>query len=1573
MMTTKEIFKGNYLTEAFFLLFYILHDFRAVIIKLLSLKKVSAVSCNGLKLMRFCNLVMLTVFIASFGFMLHAKEKSSVQNLYLKQLSVKDGLSQGTVNSVMADQKGFIWLATDSGINVYDGYSIKQLPGPKNRFLDSTINFVKQDTEGMVWINANDALYRYQPSTNKYQRILESVIDIDGHYVVDVTEGKNSVNKAGYWIATNKTIGFYDPEKSQIQTKVDLSIELPKKDNISRIKYHSQMLYIATRAGLYVYDIQNEVWKKLPELSTLPDRKRFNLEQATKAYTLYISEQNDLYFGTNDGVFSVNIENIQEYVLGQENLAAYKLILNNLSVWAFHVTDEKLYVAGNRGLYVINTVNQLGEFLFGASDYFENTSNNRIISLAQDNSGVFWLGSESKGVYLWDPSRELIKNYRHKGEDENSLSDNAVWALQQPENNENLLWVGTSNGFNLIDHKENSIKRYFLPKNNDSQYRDNEVGHIFNYKNDLLLLTPKGVSLYDAQLNQVIKPNFNVEINEILADEYYSSFLQNQRYLWLVKDEGAVLIDLQLGQQISLAALDKVVPLTQIYSFLGSLPDSQAMLFSTNDSLWSYNLTTQEVAKLYQHPNVLASEWLSFESWTIDNNNILWLSFPTKGLIGLELPTFKAKYFYHSNNSIIDNNVFGLMTDTEGDIWFSTHKGVFSLNSDNQHIRNFTVADGFPGMEFNAGPRFQLSNGNLAYGSMEGVSIFDPLKLKNKHLYSSLKIHVTNIDVISRDLELPLIINQMQEVQLKYNDVGIRFDFSTLSYGDNYNVIFEYQLTGDSKVSYPATTDNKITFASLPSGKHTLSVKARSPITGEYSATTQINISVSYAPWQSPLAFFIYIIILLTLVFFWLYQRNLQRLKLVKAHEDVKFRENRLQLALIGSNSDVWDWQAHDNLMFGKRIAQELGYIDLATAHSFDQHIGLIHPDDKENFLFSWQEFVTQNSLDETFNCTYRLKHADGYWLWYKDLGKIVTLGGDNKPSRITGSYSNITQTRVEEVRSQYYGEAFKQTNDWVLIVNGDFTQATANQSLCSVFGWPDEDFAFNRNLLGLSKRRWKFFQQLLPTLEEGKHWRGEELVATDTGKEFHVIVNINVGRNQITNSLHYVCVFSDISAQKAAEKELRYLANYDHLTDLPNRSLLLERIKHAMESSKRKSKAIALFFIDLDRFKQVNDSLGHEYGDLLLIEVSRRLSELLRADDTVARIGGDEFVVLLETYRGTGHLGNIAQKIIEAVEQPVMLKEHPVSIGASIGIALYPEDASDSGALLRHADIAMYHAKQLGRNTFQFFTPRMNLEASERLEKESNVKLAYANDEFFNHYQPIIDSNNGKAAGFELLMRWQSKQGLISPAGFIATAEELGLIIPMTEAALERGLIDLKKWHQLRPALYLSVNLSPQHFAKEDLVKCIAKLLKNHDLPAHLLKVEVTESALFSEPEKAIKTMNALSALGVVLALDDFGTGFSSLSYLKRLPLDIIKIDQVFISGIGIEKADEAIVDATIVLAKRLNMHCIAEGVETAEQLAYLTKRHCHYIQGYLYSKPVDAKTISAFLSANIVELKVN
>ena len=1518
--------------------------------------------------------LLVIALLAQFN---SAHAKSNIQNLYLEQLSVEDGLSQGTVISLLADEKGFIWLATENGVNIYDGYTFKQLKGPNNSFLESSVLFVKQDNSDFVWINVDNGLYQYHLKTNKYQLVMRNVFDKNAKYVIDVVKGENSQNETGHWIATGKTVGFYQADKNDIQITVDLSEELPEKEDIYKIRYHQQVLYISSRVGLYAYHIELNKWKKLPTVSAKTATSDIKVTEANKVFTFYIDEHNTLYTGTGDGVYSLNIENIKDYIQGLVPAHKFKQIFERLSVWQFLLSNNELYVTSDKGLHVIDTTNQQGQYLFGVSDYFTNVSNNEIISIAKDSSGTFWLGSQSSGVFLWDPSHELIKNYRYKKGDKNSLNDNVVWTIEGDNSNQQNtlenIWVGTRVGLNSIDLKNNTVEQLTEVLQIDKGSNTFEVYSIHQYVSDsLLLYTSKGFFIYDTHLKQTSEFNFDEKTSQILSQDHYSVYLHEKRHLWLVYNENTSVIDLETGQIDTLSELGKVVPQNTIFSFLGLLPNSKTMVVATKSSLWGYDITTRETRPLYKNLDELVSEFGSFDNWVIDENNVFWLSYPTKGLIGLDYPSFEPKYFFNSKNSIIDNNVYSLMKDNEGDIWFSTHKGIFLLDKDTQHIRNFTIPDGFSALEFNGSSNYRLSNGNLAYGSMEGVSIFDPLVLKNKHLNDQINVHVTSISAISRELNLPILINQDEDILLNYDDFGIQIDFSTLSYADKHSVVYQYHLTGDSEVGYPETTDNKITFPNLSSGTHILSVRAKSPITGKYSLASEITIRVSYAPWKSPLAYSVYALFLLVCIFIWLQRRNEKRQLLLASHEEVKFRENRLQLALIGSNSEVWDWQAKDNLIFGKRISQELGYTDKLTAYTFENHVELIHPDDRDNFLAQWCLFIEKCDPDENFSCTYRLKHAAGHWLWYKDLGKIVTLDHKNKPSRITGSYTNITQSRAAEVRSQYYGEAFKQTNDWVLIVNDDFTRVTANQSLRKVFGLPDEEFAFNNNFLGISKERWVYFKNLFPTLKEGGHWRGEELVVTRSGKEFNVVVNINVGRNKATNKLHYICVFTDISAQKIAEKELRYLANYDHLTGLPNRSFLLDRIKHAIELSDRQKKSIALFFIDLDKFKQVNDSLGHDSGDLLLVEVTRRLTELLRGDDTIARIGGDEFVILLESFRDVKYLGNVAQKIIAEVEKPVLLQGNKVSIGASIGIALYPEDARDSSALLRHADVAMYHAKQLGRNTFQVFTLAMHAEATERLTKESNIRLAYNNDEFINHYQPIVDANTDQVVGFELLLRWQRKDELVYPGDFIDIAEELGLIIAMTEAALERGIIDLKKWHENNPALYLSVNLSPRHFAKDNLVTYVADMLDNHNLPAQLLKIEVTESALLSEPEKSIKTMNSLSELGVILALDDFGTGFSSLSYLKRLPLDIIKIDRAFISGIGIEKADEAIVDVTLVLAKRLNMNCIAEGVETEEQLQYMVRRKCHHIQGYIYSKPINADAINVYLNTNAAEVKV-
>ncbi len=1503
--------------------------------------------------------VLLTIFMVPTSY-------AAIKNLSLDHLSVDDGLSQGSIHAIIQDKTGFIWLATENGVNIYDGNKVRQLPGPNNSFEDVAIYTLLEDKNGLIWLNVDGRkLYSYNPKTNIYRHIPIKSSSNSNYYIADLLNSND--NKI--WLLTSKTLGFYNQVTNEYQQVIDLATELAGDLALFKMSLHDGVMYIGSKIGIFAYNIEKNHWKKLPQIPA-DITAQSNTEELNKIYTVHADINQTLYLGSNDGFFAINVTDIKAYITGESSLPNYQRLIENMAAWQTLSDGNTLYIAADKGLYSINTVDNSSEFLFGFSDYFDNISDDNIPTLIKDNQGVFWLGSRAMGAYQWNPRRELVKNYGYKKNNAASLSYNEVWHTLPDDLNDDFLWVATSNGLNLIDLAKQRVTRYLVNNDSKSIYTKSHIYSLLALTAEQLLIsTAKGVYLFDKKQGIELALPFNNEINQLLAVEQYD-ILKEDEFIWLVNEKGLFKINLSTNEIDTLSEISEQFPPEKLLSLLGSLPDSDWFLLTSNDGLWGFNANTREFVQLYKLSGILTGEYTSIDNWAIDKNQILWLSFSGKGLVGLTLPDFKEQYFYHKGNSIIGNNIYGVMADEAGDIWFSSHNGLFMLDSNSQNISHFTRKDGLGATEFNGRAYAKLPNGRFVYGSMEGISIFEPLKLKKVHHSENFNVKVTAVALLSRKLALPLTIEDNAVINLHYDDVGIRIDFSTFSYGNEKNISYKYHVTGINNIDYPATREGHITFPSLASGKHTLSIQAKSPYSGEYSTPVHINFNVSFAPWRSPLALAFYFMVFLLMTLTWYRYRKGQQQLLLDAHEQVKYRENRLQLALTGSNSEVWDWQADENLMFGKRIVLDLGYKEEALFYSFSKHIALIHPEDHDDFLRSWQLFISSASLEDNFSCTYRLKTADGQWLWYKDLGKTVAVDANNNPIRVTGSYTNITKSRANEERAQYYGDAFQQTQDWVFIIDEKISKVTANKSMRVVFDWPEEEFDFNAKLLGISQKRRSFYHKLMLSLNEGEHWRGEELIETPNKGEYHVIINVTVGRNSVSNALHYLFVLTDISAQKSAENELRLLANYDHLTGLPNRTLLLERIKHAIDFSHRKTKSLALFFIDLDRFKQVNDSLGHDKGDLLLQEITKRLEGVLRIDDTVARIGGDEFVVLLESFANNNQLGSIAEKIIGVIGNPVDLDKNIVSVGASIGIALYPNDGHNSDELLRHADVAMYHAKQAGKNNFKFYTAQMNIDAMERLSKESALKLAVKNKEFINHYQPIIDAHTGKAVGVEMLMRWQTPTGLVPPNDFIPLSEELNLIITMTESALQQACKHLKEWHAIRADFYVSINLSVQHFVEADIVSYIRELLADYQLPAKSLRVEITESTLILQPENAITTMRKLSELGVILALDDFGTGFSSLSYLKQLPLDIIKIDRSFVAGIGINEADEAIVDTTLVLAKRLNMYCIAEGVETVEQLHYLVAKQCHYIQGYLYSKPIPPEKIMQNLLLNKTEI---
>ena len=445
----------------------------------------------------------------------------------------------------------------------------------------------------------------------------------------------------------------------------------------------------------------------------------------------------------------------------------------------------------------------------------------------------------------------------------------------------------------------------------------------------------------------------------------------------------------------------------------------------------------------------------------------------------------------------------------------------------------------------------------------------------------------------------------------------------------------------------------------------------------------------------------------------------------------------------------------------------------------------------------------------------------------------------------------------------------------------------------------------------------------------------------------------------------HFVVAQYDISAAMGYEAEIEYQATHDSLTGLANRNLLRERLTDAIANARRKEGAFWIAFLDLDRFKFVNDTMGHEAGDALLKIVAERLTANVRETDTVARVGGDEFMLVLPENPEDGTGVTVLTRLMEAIAQPIMIEGHEFFVTCSVGVATYPNDGDSAESLTRYADIAMYRAKELGRNTFQFYTAEMNERTLDRLKIENDLRRALERDEFVLHYQPQLSLTSGKIIGMEVLLRWNHPtQGMIPPARFIGLAEDMGLIVPIGAWVLRTACLQTMAWHRAGwTGLRVAVNLSPRQFTQYSLVQSIAELLHETGMDPQWLELELTEGTVMHDVDHAIEVLRNLKALGVQISIDDFGTGYSSLSYLRRFPIDVLKIDQSFVRELSTDKDDAAIVRTIITLAHSLRLQVIAEGVETSAQLDFLRAEGCDMMQGYHYIRPVGTAAFEDLL----------
>lgn len=648
----------------------------------------------------------------------------------------------------------------------------------------------------------------------------------------------------------------------------------------------------------------------------------------------------------------------------------------------------------------------------------------------------------------------------------------------------------------------------------------------------------------------------------------------------------------------------------------------------------------------------------------------------------------------------------------------------------------------------------------------------------------------------------------------------------------------------------------------------------------------------------------------------------------------------------------VTGWNEGAEKLFGYRLEEALG-----------QHILFLLLEEEHDFIQQKLVQLLKEKVSHEIETRMKKKSGD---LFFAHLILSLYRNKDSFVTGIIGYVIDITERKRAEDALRLNAKVFENTSEALMITDIQANILSVNQAFSKITGYSQEEaIGKNTRILKSGRHNKQFYKNMWKLLKKLGSWQGEIQDRRKSGEIYPKWLTINSVKDNSGKVTHYVAIFSDITKRKQTEERLEYLAHYDTLTGLPNRHLFHDRLQQALVRAEQSNLQIALLFIDLDRFKNINDTFGHTVADQLLIDVSKRLANFIRKIDTVSRFGGDEFIIILTDVTSAKDVALKAQKIMALISKPFVLEGQELFITLSVGITSYPLDGENMDQLVKNSYTSMNHAKKLGRNNYQFYSSEMNSKALEQLNMEIDLRKALEREEFRLYYQPKISFKTGELVGAEALIRWYSaKSGLISPEKFIPLAEETGLIIPISEWVFLTACKQIKEWQTTGfPSICVSVNLSGRHFKEKNLVEMVEQVLEQTGLDPNYLELELTESAIMDNVEQGIITLNRLKNMGIYLAIDDFGTGYSSFSYLKRFPVDILKIDQSFVSDITTDSDSAAIVSAIISVGHSLNLKVIAEGVETEDQFHFLSEHQCDEAQGYYFSKPLSVKEFSLLL----------
>ncbi|WP_144212268.1 EAL domain-containing protein [Shewanella donghaensis] len=1466
-------------------------------------------------------------FLLSFLAILFCSQAYAV-DVVQRLFNVKDGLVNYTINDITFDDYGYIWLATEQGLFRVSSTVVRRVdqPDSSNALIEENISFIANvDTHHML-IGSGYSLYLYNIKQNTFKDIS---MDLSNLAKDDYVTAHTRLSNGNLLLLT--TFGkVFEFDQTSFSVSLFLDEDLVGKGLWNSVNQLRDGSFVFT--STYQIELRNQQGKQVKQVNWQPSNDRIR--------GLYVDNDNRIWVLSSKGLFELNPLNGE---------------VNAVETLAYSIHDA---VADRRGYLWVNTTSGLFSWDRKSSEptsykdlLNKEASIDYIDSIAVDANGFVWIGGSGEGLALLTVKPDFLLDF-FSGSSQYQLEDDMVWSIYAEDDK---VWLGGNDGLTVVD-KSSITSTHIIPmgfESNDSIYGISELD-----KQHVILATTNGLFVFDKQTNQQVAFTDFAPLSDGLAEELllteYVDPLFPGRVWWGTFDQVYYwepgLDKVQTISLIEHISHTGVVNIGSIHrenehrlwvggdGFLGYIDENNNVI-SLNDSLSTH------------HKNVAVNNILQVDEST------LWLGTSQDGLIALDTQTNTTSSM--SDNWNLDCRTIYFLAQTADFNVVGCASTVIRQHRKTLAIEVFLTNDGFIASEFNEAAAFYDANAGLYIGSPKGAMLIDVNQLERRSTNEPLSLESIAI-FYEESTEYHLTPETFEVVRPEAKLIS--FQMTTFDYIDISPISFKYRLVHENnpfEIKYIYLEgQTQINVADLDAGHYTLELLHRN--NGIWAdSPLQFHFEVEQywwlSQWFKALVLFIALLVALSSVWF----RKKQVKRIIGINSALKESEDKLRQSLKGSDSDLWEWNRDTDILSFENQSGILGE---------QKRLVFLLPDlpivkaDKGTVHQQWLAIL--NADKETIDVDFRYHRGDDIG-WIRLRGRAVSRDeSTGQLTSVAGIYTEISEQRELKNEIDLLAKAFENTSEGMIILNSDKQVKLLNTAASSIFETE------HQHIIGKDFESLQFSSSrstnIDTLLNDSRSWNGELAFKRAPSEQFPVWANISKMSDKEGVSLHYVVVFSDITQRKQNESNLKHLANNDVLTGLANRSMFSRRLENIVSKANQSEEKLALLFLDLDRFKHVNDSYGHSMGDALLVEAAKRLQSSVGDEHLVCRFGGDEFVILIRNVDGIDQINTIAEKVLRKIDAPFRLFNREFFVSTSIGISMWPEDTRDPETLIKNADLAMYHAKEVGRGNFQYYSAERNAEAQYHFKIETDLRKAIENNELELYYQPQIDIlQDDKFIGMEALLRWHHPvDGFIRPDIFIKVAESCGLIIDIDRWVLRQACIDGARWHAIYDQPFqLSVNVSAVQFRQVDFIENLKATLEDTGMPGQCLAIEITEGVLMKELQVANSHLVQLKQLGIEVSIDDFGTGYSSLAYLRNFDVNTLKIDRSFLIDIATNEADQAIVSSIIELARNLKLQVVAEGIESHAQMEQVFSRGCYIIQGYYFAKPMPRSQLDKYL----------